>query len=68
MWLAQAGRERIEETIDPELTIDRVLETYLKKGYTREWINQRLQAIQVRKFSKNLYSEPLHESAAEQCT
>lgn len=43
------GRERIEETIDPELTIDRALETYLKKGYTREWINQRLQAIQVRK-------------------
>ena len=49
MWLAQVGRERIEETIDPELTINRALETYLKKGYTREWINQRLQAIQVRK-------------------
>lgn len=48
-WLAQIGRERIEETIDPELTIERALETYLKKGYTREWINQRLQAIQVRK-------------------
>ena len=48
-WLAEVGRERIEETIDPELTIDRALETYLKKGYTREWINQRLQAIQVRK-------------------
>ena len=48
-WLPQIGRERIEETIDPELTIDRALETYLKKGYTREWINQRLQAIQVRK-------------------
>ena len=48
-WLAQVGRERIEETIDPELTIDRALETYLRKGYTREWINQRLQAIQVRK-------------------
>ena len=48
-WLAQVGRERIEETIDPELTIDRALVTYLKKGYTREWINQRLQAIQVRK-------------------
>ena len=47
--LAQVGRERIEETIDPELTIDRALETYLKKGYSREWINQRLQAIQVRK-------------------
>ena len=49
LWLVQVGRERIEETIDPELTIDRALETYLKKGYTREWINQRLQAIQVRK-------------------
>ena len=49
LWLAQVGQERIEETIDPELTIDRALETYLKKGYNREWINQRLQAIQVRK-------------------
>ena len=49
MWLAQVGRERIEETIDPEITIERALETYLKKGYSREWINQRLQAIQVRK-------------------
>lgn len=49
LWLAQVGRERIEETIDPELTIERSLETYLKKGYTREWINQWLQAIQVRK-------------------
>ena len=49
LWLAQVGRERIEETIDPELTIDRALETYLKKGYSRGWINQRLQAIQVRK-------------------
>lgn len=48
-WLAQVGRERIEETIDPELTIERALETYLKKGYSHEWINQRLQAIQVRK-------------------
>lgn len=49
MWLAEVGKERIDETVDPELTIDRALETYLKKGYTREWINQRLQAIQVRK-------------------
>lgn len=49
MWLAEVGRERIEETIDPELTIERALETYFKKGYSREWINQRLQAIQVRK-------------------
>lgn len=49
LWLAEVGKERIEETIDPEQAIDRALETYLKKGYTREWINQRLQAIQVRK-------------------
>jgi len=49
LWLAQVGSERIDETIDPELTIERALATYLKKGYTREWINQRLQAIQVRK-------------------
>ncbi len=49
MWLAEVGKERIDEIIDPELTIDRALETYLKKGYSREWINQRLQSIQVRK-------------------
>ena len=49
MWLAEVGTERIDEIIDPELTIDRALATYLQKGYTREWINQRLQAIQVRK-------------------
>lgn len=49
MWLAEVGKERIDEIIDPELTIDRALEGYARKGYTREWINQRLQAIQVRK-------------------
>jgi len=49
LWLARVGAERIDETIDPDLTIDRALETYLKKGMSREWINQRLQAIQVRK-------------------
>ena len=49
MWLADVGNERIDEIIDPELTIDRALETYVRKGYSREWINQRLQAIQVRK-------------------
>lgn len=48
MWLAQVGRERIEETIDPEQAIDRAFETYLKKGYTREWIYQRLLSIKVR--------------------
>ena len=47
LWLASVGREGIDETIDPELTIERALATYLKKGYSREWINQRLQAIQV---------------------
>ncbi len=47
-WLAQVGRERIEETIDPELTIDRALETYLKKGYSPEWVHQRLLAIRIR--------------------
>lgn len=49
MWLAEVGKERIDEIIDPELTIDRALESYACKGYSREWINQRLQAIQVRK-------------------
>ena len=49
MWLAMVGRERIEEIIDPELTIERALDTYAQKGYSPEWINQRLQAIQVRK-------------------
>ena len=49
LWLAQVGSERIQETIDPELSIDRALETYVRKGYSRGWINQRLQAIQVRK-------------------
>ena len=48
LWLAQVGRERIEETIDPEKTIDRALETYLKKGYSEEWVHQRLLAIRIR--------------------
>ena len=47
-WLAMAGRERIEETIDPEQAIDRALETYLKKGYSEEWVHQRLLAIRIR--------------------
>lgn len=49
LWLAEVGKDRIDEIIDPELTIDRALATYLQKGYSKEWINQRLQAIQVRK-------------------
>ena len=48
IWLAQVGRERVEETIDPELTIDRALETYQKKGYSTDWIHQRLLSIRVR--------------------
>lgn len=48
LWLAEVGRERIEETIDPEQTIDRALETYLKKGYSPDWVHQRLLAIRVR--------------------
>jgi len=48
-WLAQVGNERINETADPELAIDRALETYLKKGYSNAWINQRLKTIEVRK-------------------
>lgn len=47
-WLAQVGRERIEETIDPEQAIDRALETYLKKGYSEDWIHQRILSIRVR--------------------
>ena len=49
LWLAQVGRERIEETLDPELIVERLVTTYERKGYTREWINQRLQAISARK-------------------
>ena len=48
LWLAQVGRERIEETIDPEQAIDRALETYLKKGYSEDWVHQRLLAIRIR--------------------
>ena len=49
MWLAEVGRERIDETVDPELTIDRALRTYARLGYSPEWINQRLQTIRARK-------------------
>jgi hypothetical protein len=49
IWLAKVGYERIEETEDPELAFDRAMETYLKKGYSKEWINQRLKSIEVRK-------------------
>lgn len=64
MWLAQVGNDRINETIDPELTIDRALETYLRKGYSREWVNQRLQAIQVRKELTDEWNDRgVHEGA-----
>lgn len=57
LWLAQVGRERIEEIIDPELTIDRALETYAKKGYSADWINQRLQTIRARKELTDAWNE-----------
>ncbi len=53
LWLAEVGNDRINETANPELTIDRALKTYLKKGYSREWINQRLMSIEVRKERNN---------------
>lgn len=49
LWLARVGRERVDEIEDPEIGIDRLMETYLKKGYSKEWINQRLKSIEVRK-------------------
>lgn len=49
MWLAKVGRERIDEIEDPELGIERIMETYLRKGYSKEWVNQRLKSIEVRK-------------------
>ena len=49
LWLAKMGRERIDEIEDPEIGFDRLMETYLKKGYSKEWINQRLKSIEVRK-------------------
>ncbi|OFX32118.1 MAG: antirepressor [Bacteroidetes bacterium GWA2_32_17] len=49
MWLAKVGRERIDEIEDPEIGIDRIMDTYLRKGYSKEWVNQRLKSIEVRK-------------------
>lgn len=49
LWIAQVARERIDEIEDPEIGIDRLMETYLKKGYSKEWINQRLKSIEIRK-------------------
>lgn len=61
LWLAQVGRERIEETIDPEQAIDRALETYLKKGYSEDWVHQRLLAIRIR----NELTEEWHKRGVE---
>jgi len=49
IWLAKVGNERVNETQDPELTFERAMETYFRKGYSKEWINQRLKTIEVRK-------------------
>ena len=49
LWIAKVAQERIDEIEDPEIGIDRLMETYLKKGYSKEWINQRLKSIEVRK-------------------
>jgi hypothetical protein len=49
LWLARVGYERLEETADPELAINRALKTYIQKGYSREWVNQRLKSIEIRK-------------------
>ena len=49
LWLAKTGSERIDEIVDPEIGIDRLMETYLRKGYSKEWINQRLKSIEIRK-------------------
>jgi hypothetical protein len=49
MWLAKVARERMDEIEDPEIGIDRLMETYLRKGYSKEWVNQRLKSIEIRK-------------------
>ncbi len=57
LWLAKVGSERIEEIEDPELAFDRAMQTYLKKGYSKEWINQRLKSIEIRKELTNEWNE-----------
>jgi len=64
MWLAMVGKERIDETIDPELTIDRALETYLKKGYSREWINQRHYVKPPWHFVLGIRFQPVYTASA----
>ena len=63
LWLAQVGRERIDEIYDPEITINRALDTYRKKGYSEEWINQRLKTIDIRKeFTDELKQKGISDS------
>ena len=63
LWLAQVGKERIDETYDPEIAINRALDTYRKKGYSDEWINQRLKTIDIRKeFTDELKQKGISES------
>jgi hypothetical protein len=57
LWIAKVARERIDEIEDPEIGIDRLMETYLKKGYSKEWVNQRLKSIEVRKELTNEWDE-----------
>jgi len=57
LWLAKAGRERIDEIEDPEIGFDRLMVTYLKKGYTKEWVNQRLKSIEIRKELRDEWDE-----------
>ena len=63
LWLAKIGRERIDETYDPEIAINRALDTYRKKGYSEEWINQRLKTIEIRKeFTDELKEKGINRS------
>lgn len=65
LWLAKVGYERIEETEDPELAMERAMKTYLKKGYSKEWINQRLKSIEVRKDLTDEWQERGMKEGAE---
>ncbi len=62
LWLAQVGYERLEETADPELAFERAMQTYLRKGYSKEWINQRLKSIKEYKKFKGLKKESLRDN------
>lgn len=63
LWLARVGRERIDESYDPEITINRAIDTYRRKGYSEEWINQRLKTIDIRKeFTNELRNKGITES------